>query len=330
MRAGSITRAAAALRLSQPTVSQRIQRLERAAGERLLLREPRGTRITPAGETMLAYVERVLALHDEARAAIGRRGEVPHGRRVLGLLEDLALTTLPTALADFAGLHPRIDLEVIIGPAATLRPLADRGRVDLVFGDPSVMSGNAVRWRRSVPLLWVGADATFELTLPKTLGDGRFELARDLSDSEGQRIEDETGAGYAKITDAVVSQYDLGGDQSRGVLLLSGMYGRFKDTDLARQNMLKGAAEGDGATVVVGPRTFTRSGSPTVGCEVLRQRKPDTSVVYPVCAWADGNTAAVVAPIVADTAAQGPSAIDLGFYARFALQVRTEAVKAIE
>jgi DNA-binding transcriptional LysR family regulator len=157
VRAGSITQAAAALGLSQPTVSQRIQRLERTVGERLLLREPRGTRITPAGEAMLAYVERVLALHDEARAAVGRRGQAPHGRRVLGLLEDLALTTLPTALADFAGLHPHIDLEVIIGAAATLRPLADRGRLDLVFGDPSVMSGNAVRWRRRVPLLWAAA-----------------------------------------------------------------------------------------------------------------------------------------------------------------------------
>src|SRR5262245_45388867 len=88
VRAGSITRAAAALHLSQPTVSQRIQRLERAAGERLLLREPRGIRITPAGETMLAYVQRVLALHDEARAAVGRSGHTPHGQRALGLLED--------------------------------------------------------------------------------------------------------------------------------------------------------------------------------------------------------------------------------------------------
>ncbi|MFI0369967.1 LysR family transcriptional regulator [Actinomadura sp. 1N219] len=157
VRAGSITRGAAALRLSQPTVSQRVQRLERAAGERLLLREPRGIRITPAGETMLAYVERVLALHDEARAAVVRHGDAPDGRRTLGLLEDLAVTILPTALADFAALRPRIDLEVIIGTAATLRPLADHGRVDLVFGDPSVMSENAVRWRRRVPLSWVAA-----------------------------------------------------------------------------------------------------------------------------------------------------------------------------
>ncbi|SPT51758.1 LysR family transcriptional regulator [Actinomadura madurae] len=169
VRAGSITRAAAALQLSQPTVSQRIQRLERAAGERLLLREARGIRITPAGETMLAYVERVLALHDEARAAVGRRGDAPHGRRVLGLLEDLAMTTLPTALADVAALHPGIELEVVIGAAAALRPLADQGRVDLVFGDPSVMSENAVRWRRRVPLFWTAAASLDPLTDPLPL-----------------------------------------------------------------------------------------------------------------------------------------------------------------
>lgn len=61
------------------------------------------------------------------------------------------MTTLPTALADVAALHPGIELEVVIGAAAALRPLADQGRVDLVFGDPSVMSENAVRWRRRVP-----------------------------------------------------------------------------------------------------------------------------------------------------------------------------------
>jgi DNA-binding transcriptional LysR family regulator len=159
VRAGSITRAAAVLQLSQPTVSQRLQRLERAARERLLTRERRGARITPAGESLLAYAERILALHDEARASLGGPGAGPAGRRSVGLLEDVAITTLPTALADFAALHPGIDLEVIIGPAATLRPLADGGRLDLTLGDPAIMAGPAVRWRRQVPLAWVGAPA---------------------------------------------------------------------------------------------------------------------------------------------------------------------------
>ncbi|WP_202126159.1 hypothetical protein [Actinomadura physcomitrii] len=172
-------------------------------------------------------------------------------------------------------------------------------------------------------------DAKFALTLPEALVDGRFQLAQDLSDSEGQRIEDEAGAEYVKITDSVVGKYDLGGDESRGVLLLSGMYGRFKDTVVPRENMLKGAGEGEGVTVAIGPRVFTQSGSPTVSCEVLKQDKSGTTLIYPVCAWADENTAAAVAPITSKTASQDPSGPDLRFYAKLTLQVRSEAVKPI-
>ncbi|MFB9629593.1 LysR family transcriptional regulator [Nonomuraea helvata] len=157
VRAGSITRAAHALQLSQPAVSQRIHRLERAAGDRLLIRDARGTRITPAGEKLLAYAERMLALHDEARASIDAQGGQATGSRTVGLLEDLAVTTLPTTLADFAALHPGIDLEVVIGPAHALRERAERGRLDLALGDPSVMPDAAVRRRRRVPLAWAAA-----------------------------------------------------------------------------------------------------------------------------------------------------------------------------
>ncbi|MBT2229930.1 LysR family transcriptional regulator [Nonomuraea sp. NEAU-A123] len=169
VRAGSITRAAAALKVSQPAVSQRIQRLEQAAGERILIRDPQGARLTPAGETLLAYAERMLALHDEARASIAGRGAAPSGRRTIGLLEDLAITTFPAALADFAVLHPRVDLEVIVGSAAPLRRLADRGRLDLVFGDPSVMPEASVRWQRQVPLTWAYAPAFDPLADPLPL-----------------------------------------------------------------------------------------------------------------------------------------------------------------
>jgi DNA-binding transcriptional LysR family regulator len=169
VRAGSITRGAAVLGLTQPAVSQRIQRLERAAGEPVIIRETRGARVTPAGETLLAYAERVLALHDEARAALGGRTDDATGRRTVGLLDDLAITTLPAVLADFAALHPHVDLEVLIAPAATLRALADQGAVDLTLGDPTIMNDASVRWRRQVALEWVAAPAFDPSTDPLPL-----------------------------------------------------------------------------------------------------------------------------------------------------------------
>ncbi|WP_131737034.1 LysR family transcriptional regulator [Actinomadura roseirufa] len=169
VRSGSITRGALALGLSQPTVSQRIQRLEKAVGERILIRDPRGTRVTPAGETLLVYAERILSLHDEAHIAMDGRGRTSTGRLTLGLLEDLAITALPPALADYATVYPQTELEVVIGTAAALRKLANRGRLDLVFGDPSVMPDASVRWRRQVPLEWTCAPSLDPLPDPLPL-----------------------------------------------------------------------------------------------------------------------------------------------------------------
>ena len=172
--------------------------------------------------------------------------------------------------------------------------------------------------------------AEYALTLPKTLLDGRYELADDLSGSEGGKIEDEMdGAWGAKVTEAKVGQYSLGGDNAKGVLVLSGMYGRFKNMERTRTSMLKGAGEADGVTVTAGPEDFTQDGSPTVSCEVLTQKQSGTTLTYPVCAWADGNTAAVIAPMTAKTVTQDPSEVDLAFYAKVTLQVRSETRKAI-
>ncbi|TDX08314.1 LysR family transcriptional regulator [Kribbella sp. VKM Ac-2566] len=157
VRAGSITRGAVALGVSQPVVSQRIQRLERAVGQRILLRGQRGARATAPGETLLAYAERMLALHEEAQVAVSGNVNDSTGQRTVGLLEDLAVTSLPEALADFATLHPQVSLEVIVSSAAALRRLADRGRLDLVFGDPTVMPAASVRWQRQVPMDWAFA-----------------------------------------------------------------------------------------------------------------------------------------------------------------------------
>jgi hypothetical protein len=171
--------------------------------------------------------------------------------------------------------------------------------------------------------------AKFTLMLPKTLIDGRFELAQDLSDSKGKEL-DRTSTRDSKITDWVVGQYNVGGDQTKGVLVLSGMYGRFKNADASRKSMLKGAAEADGATVAVGPKNFTQSGSPMVSCEVLSQEKSGKTLIYPVCAWTDDNTGAIVGVTTPKSTAQEPSTLDLQFYAKFTLQVRSETMKAIE
>jgi DNA-binding transcriptional LysR family regulator len=169
VRAGSITRAATALDLTQPAVSQRLARLERALDTRLLERRPRGSRLTESGEALLAYAERILALHDEAFRACQARATRASGPRSVAFLEDLAVSALPGVLADFATLHPDVALDVVIDSAAALADRARDGTLDMTVGDPGVMHAASVRWRTSMPLVWAGVPTLDPATDPLPL-----------------------------------------------------------------------------------------------------------------------------------------------------------------
>ncbi|CAM5708831.1 hypothetical protein [Streptomyces aurantiogriseus] len=217
-----------------------------------------------------------------------------------------------------------------------MAPPPKKRRIGLVLGIVGGVVGVVVAAVVALAVIGAGVESNFpeaeyQLTLPKTLLDGRYELTDDLSDTEGQKIEEEMdGAWDAKVTDSTVGQYALGGDENEGALLVSGMYGRFQNTDEGRDSMLKGVGEADGLTVAVQPKDFRPGGSDvTVTCEVVTQKELGTTLTYPVCAWADGNTAAVVAEITAETVTQSPSDVDLEAAAETTLKVRSETRKAL-
>ena len=163
-REGSLSRAAVALGLTQPAVSQQVRRLEQAMGVALLQRTTRGITLTTAGEAALRYAERVLALVDELTEHT--RAPVAAGQHRLGLLEDIAVGGLTEVLADFAAVHPGALLDVVVSSSSDLRAQLDAGALDLAIGDPDVISAAAaVPCRRArFPLAWV-AHPRFDHTL---------------------------------------------------------------------------------------------------------------------------------------------------------------------
>ncbi|WP_433541128.1 LysR family transcriptional regulator [Streptosporangium sandarakinum] len=150
VRAGSISRAAAALGRTQPALSQQLRKLERAVGSPLLHRAPSGISPTRAGEELLPYAERILALSAQALAETGR---ALTGHCGVGLLEDLAASRLPQALADLARLHPDATLEVLSLSSAGMREAYDTGRVQLVLDEAPDLPWPP-RWTVRLPLVW--------------------------------------------------------------------------------------------------------------------------------------------------------------------------------
>src|ERR671917_2489358 len=80
-RLGSFSRAAEALALTQPAVSQQVAALERQLGARLLERGPGGLTLTDAGALLLEHAD---VVHDRLELATGQLGELvgEHGREL--------------------------------------------------------------------------------------------------------------------------------------------------------------------------------------------------------------------------------------------------------
>ncbi|SAK61669.1 LysR family transcriptional regulator [Caballeronia fortuita] len=118
VRENGVTRAAAKLNRVQSNVTTRIRQLEETLGTDLFIRDGRRLVLTPAGETLLPYAERLLALADEARHAVSENR--PQGRLRLGTMESTAASRLPRVLAAYHRRWPEVTLELTTGVTRAL------------------------------------------------------------------------------------------------------------------------------------------------------------------------------------------------------------------
>ena len=127
-RHGGITRAAAALGLSQSAVSHKIRRLEVSLDCELLGRKTGAPMFTAAGEDLLDYAGRILGLHDEALLSLSKTPLA--GRLLLGFTEDTACTDLARILGRFRRLHPNVSVRTKVRMSLVLRAMLERGELD--------------------------------------------------------------------------------------------------------------------------------------------------------------------------------------------------------
>ena len=108
---GGVSRAAERLHRVQSNISTRVRQLEDRLGVRLFLRKSRGLALTPAGETLLPYAERLLDLSIEAEAAL--TDGKPRGNFRVGTLESTAASRLPGVLSRYNGCYPDVQVELV-------------------------------------------------------------------------------------------------------------------------------------------------------------------------------------------------------------------------
>jgi DNA-binding transcriptional LysR family regulator len=153
----SFTLAAERLGLAQPTVSQHVAKLEKAAGRMLLVRDTHGVRLTDNGDAMAGFARAILAAHDDAARYF--RGEAMRGRLRFGTADDLAITGLPKILREFRRAYPQLNLELTVSQSDDLYRRLKAGQLDLVFIKwvAGAQDGTVVRHDS---FSWVGVEQT--------------------------------------------------------------------------------------------------------------------------------------------------------------------------
>ena len=147
VREGGVARAADKLRLSHPTVSTQVKQLERALGEKLLVKRGRRLVLTEVGQIAFRYAEEIFGLGRELLDTVKGRPGVGPLRLVVGVTQSMPKLVVRRLLAPARALKdlPAVRLVCLEDrPERLLSELAAMN-LDLVLSDVPVTPTSAVR-----------------------------------------------------------------------------------------------------------------------------------------------------------------------------------------
>lgn len=109
---GNFSRAAEALGLTQPSVTARIQALERDLREPLFHRNGRGVSLTDVGASLLPHAQRVLQALQDGRDAVQSLQRLDLGTLRLGAAPTISTYVLPELIREFRSRYPGLEVSV--------------------------------------------------------------------------------------------------------------------------------------------------------------------------------------------------------------------------
>ena len=170
----SFSAAAQKLGYTQSAISQQVAALERETGATLIERNPRGIRLTDAGEALVRHTDGILARIADAEAELEAIAGLRGGRLRLASFPTAGATLVPRAIAVFSQRHPGIELSLVEADPVDSIPRLKAGELDLVLVDDA-------------------DDADEDIALEHVLEDPFYlALARDhpLAGKQRVRVED--------------------------------------------------------------------------------------------------------------------------------------------
>src|SRR5258708_1756796 len=178
-RTRNFSRAAEQCRVSQPSLSQQIQKLEDELGERLFDRMKREARLTPHGETFLPRAVKILEEADAAKREAADAGSLLRGTLTVGVLPTIAPYLLPGAIAAFTEKFPGVQIVVHEDTTAHLLKLLLACEIDFA------LASRPIRDERLEALELFSEELLIAVPLGHPLAQKRAVNAKDL---EGERL----------------------------------------------------------------------------------------------------------------------------------------------
>jgi len=127
----SFSRAGQKVFRSQSAVSAQIRQLEQAYHAKLLDRSAKSVELTPAGEVLFEFAERLLRLRDESIQVVADRGNVVQGPVLFGANEATCLYLLPDIFAEFQRRFPLVHISIYRNFSHKILQRIEDGSIDV-------------------------------------------------------------------------------------------------------------------------------------------------------------------------------------------------------
>jgi LysR family transcriptional regulator, low CO2-responsive transcriptional regulator len=130
-KSASFSRAGKKVFLSQPAVSAQIRQLELEYGTKLFDRVGKKVRLTSAGDALLEFAERLLALRNESLRALADQAVTPRGTLLIGANEATCLYVLPDVFAEYHRLYSDVQINIYRNFSQKVLEKVEDGSVDV-------------------------------------------------------------------------------------------------------------------------------------------------------------------------------------------------------
>jgi DNA-binding transcriptional LysR family regulator len=210
----SFTRAAEVLFMTQPAVTFQIKQLEEHFNTRLFDRGHGRISLTPAGELVLEYAERILSLAGEMDLRVAEMTGEVRGSLLVGSSMTIAEFMLPRILGEFKSAYPEVRQRLVVANSEAIQQRVSEHMLDIgLIESPPHQTGLDVE---------VCSEDELQVVCNPSFPLAKFSEITPQQLTEYPYVSREVGSGSREYTDNYLKEHGIQPDQMKLVMELGG------------------------------------------------------------------------------------------------------------